>query len=126
MWWVEGNLLFVEQTAPLRRATSHLLGAAHLLYESAHIVQRGAHLLYGVIPLLLGVARSLCRMACTDLLWRTISFTAAGEKQSPTMLSEKDTRGGTDRDFSTPLETRIQKETCRESRQVSYTPYGIR
>ena len=41
-------------------------------------------------------------MACTDLLWRTISFTAAGEKQSPTMLSERDTRGGTDRDFSTP------------------------
>jgi len=50
-------------------------------------------------------------MACTDLLWRTISFTAAGEKQSPTMLSERDTRGGTDRDFSTPLETRIQKES---------------
>ena len=50
-------------------------------------------------------------MACTDLLWRTISFTAAGEKQSPTMLSERDTRGGTYRDFSTPLETRIQKET---------------
>ena len=41
MWWVEGNLLFVEQTAPLRRATTHLLGAAHLLYEAAHIVQRG-------------------------------------------------------------------------------------
>lgn len=80
----------------------------------------------GVIHLLLGVARSLYRMACTDLLWRTISFTAAGEKQSPTMLSERDTRGGTYRDFSTPLETRIQKETCRESRQVSYTPYGIR
>ncbi len=65
-------------------------------------------------------------MACTDLLWRIISFTAAGEKQSPTMLSERGTRGGTYRDFSTPLETRIQKETCRESRQVSYTPYGIR
>lgn len=31
-----------------------------------------------------------------------ISLTAAGEKQSPTMLSERDTRGGTDRDFSTP------------------------
>ena len=41
-------------------------------------------------------------MACTDLLWRIISFTAAGEKSSPTMLSERDTRGGTDRDFSTP------------------------
>ena len=65
-------------------------------------------------------------MACTDLFWRTLSFTAAGEKQSPTKLSERDTRGGTYRDFSTPLETRIQKETCRESRQVSYTPYGIR
>ena len=65
-------------------------------------------------------------MACTDWLWRTISFTAAGEKQFPTMLSERDTRGGTYRDFSTPLETRIQKETCRESRQDSYTPYGIR
>ena len=47
----------------------------------------GAHLLYGVIHLSFGVARSLYRMACTDLLWRTISFTAAGEKQSPTMLS---------------------------------------
>lgn len=74
MWWVEGNLLFVEQTVPLHRATSHLLG----------------------------VARSLYRMACTDWLWRTISFTAAGEKQSPTMLSERGTRGGTYRDFSTP------------------------
>jgi len=66
-------------------------------------------------------------MACTDRLWRTISFTAAGEKQSPTMLSERDTRGGTYRDFSTPLEERrIKKDPCRESRQVSYTPYGIR
>jgi len=41
MWWVEENLLFVEQTAPLRRATTHLLWAAHLLYEVAPIVQRG-------------------------------------------------------------------------------------
>jgi len=38
---VEENLLFVEQTAPLRRAASHLLWAAHLLYEAAPIVQRG-------------------------------------------------------------------------------------
>ena len=36
-----GNLLFVEQTAPLRRPASHLLWAAHLLYEAAPIVQRG-------------------------------------------------------------------------------------
>lgn len=28
-------------------------------------------------------------------------LTAAGEKQSPTMLSERGTRGGTYRDFST-------------------------
>lgn len=97
-----------------------------IFYMRQHILYNGAHLLYGVIHLLFGVARSLYRMACTDWLWRTISFTAAGEKQFPTMLSERDTRGGTNRDFSTPLETRIQKETCRESRQVSYTPYGIR
>lgn len=60
------------------------------------------------------------------IFWGTISFTAVSEEQSPTMLSKRDTRGGTYRDFSTPLEIRIQKETCRESRQVSYTPYGIR
>lgn len=125
MWWVEGNLLFVEQTVPLRRATSHLLGAAHLLYEAAQLYNGGSPFIWSDTPFIWGgtlfMPNGLHRLAL-----EIISFTAAGEKQSPTMLSERDTRGGTYRDFSTPLETRIQKETCRESRQVSYTPYGIR
>jgi|GEM_PF-1657541 len=54
MWWVEGNLLFVEQTVPLRRATSHLLGAAHLLYEAAHIVQRRAPFIWSDTPFIWG------------------------------------------------------------------------
>ena len=65
MWWVEGNLLFVEQTVP-----PICLGRP-IFYMRQHNCTTGAHLLYGVIHLLFGVARSLCRMACTDLLWRS-------------------------------------------------------
>ena len=54
MWWVEGNLLFVEQAAPLRRAASHLLWAAHLLYEAAHIVNGGALFIWSDTPFIWG------------------------------------------------------------------------
>jgi len=54
MWWVEGNLLFVEQTAPLRRATSHLLGAAHLLYEAAQLYNGGAPFIWSDAPFIWG------------------------------------------------------------------------
>ena len=47
MWWVEGNLLFVEQTAPLRRAASHLLWAVHLSYEAAQLYNGGAPFIWG-------------------------------------------------------------------------------
>ena len=50
MWWVEGNLLFVEQTVPLRRATSHLLGAAHLLYEAAQLYNGGSPFIWSDTP----------------------------------------------------------------------------
>ena len=112
MWWVEENLLFVEQKAPLRRAASPICFGRHTVYMGAHSVY--------------GVARSFYAGPPALIFGGTTSFTTVSEEQSPTMLCERDTRGGTYRDFSTPLETRIQKETCRESRQVSYTPYGIR
>ena len=54
MWWVEGNLLFVEQTVPLRRATSHLLGAAHLLYEAAQLYNGGASFIWSDTPFIGG------------------------------------------------------------------------
>ena len=54
MWWVEGNLLFVEQTVPLRRATSHLLGAAHLLYEAAQLYNGGAPFIWSDTPFIWG------------------------------------------------------------------------
>ena len=54
MWWVEGNLLFVEQTAPLRRTTSHLLGAAHLLYEAAQLYNGGAPFIWSDTPFIWG------------------------------------------------------------------------
>lgn len=54
MWWVEGNLLFVEQTVPLRRATSHLLGAAHLLYEAAQLYNGGAPFIWSDPPFIFG------------------------------------------------------------------------
>ena len=44
---MEENLLFVEQTAPLRRAASHLLWAAHLLYEAAQLYNGGAPFIWG-------------------------------------------------------------------------------
>ncbi len=54
MWWVEGNLLFVEQTAPLRRATSLLLGAAHLLYEAAQLYNGGSPFIWSDTPFIGG------------------------------------------------------------------------
>lgn len=54
MWWVEGNLLFVEQTVPLRRATSRLLGAAHLLYEAAQLYNGGAPFIWSDTPFIWG------------------------------------------------------------------------
>ena len=49
-----GNLLFVEQTAPLRRAASHLLWAAHHLYEAAQLYNGGAPFIWSDTPFIWG------------------------------------------------------------------------
>ena len=120
-----GNLLFVEQTASLCRATAILLWAAHLLYEAAQLYNGGAPFIWSDTPFIGGgtlfMPNGLHRLALENHLLHgrrreTVSDNAQREGHTRRYLPH----------FSTPLEMKIQKETCRESRQVSYTPYGIR
>ena len=72
MWWVEENLLFVEQTAPLRRAASPICFGRYTVYM-------GTHSLYGVV-------HSYYAGRPAQIFGGAISFRAVSEEQSPTML----------------------------------------